>query len=347
MMYIESAELDDALIASRRYMLNQKVTAAVVFLIVAIIGFWMGVLFRLKRLGDALASNPPLLIAQFVDVGAGDAALVHSPDGMSILIDSGSDQAGAREIVAQALRLPDRLPEAVILTSPTPSSIGGLKYVIDQLPLRCPIVLPCSAAKFLRDGGQSAADDIAAADRRHLQVLTWQQFEGSPLLTGESNSETSITVIPVSNSDGVVERGGDADGGSLAVRIDYGASSLFYAAGLNPHEEDQLIAQRVNLPCDVLAATDSGAAGALSGEFLALAGPAITVVSTSSDNPPDQQVLARLAAAHSSVYRTDLSGTITIGFGDQVSFSPVFFPAGAPLPAISDRRNARHGRRRP
>jgi competence protein ComEC len=312
-------------------MSNRSVVTALVFLAILIVGFWLGILLRLKRLGDMQAAVGPLLIAQFIDVGDGDAALIHSPDGISILIDSGPDQTGAHGIV-QALRI-QGAPQAIILASTRAGSIGGLPYVLNNVPIHCPVVLPCSPPQFLADGGLAAQVDMETAERKHLDVLSLDQFESSPLMAGLANSTSRIILIPVSESLQSrvrVRAGGQSD--ALAVRVEYGASGLLYAAALDPVEEDKLIANRVNLPCDVLAATDSAAPGTLSSEFLALTGPKIVVVSTSADAPPDEQVLARLAAADAVVDRTDLLGTVALGLSDQPAVPPTYFAPTAVIP---------------
>jgi competence protein ComEC len=310
-------------------MSNRSVVTAVLFLAILIIGFWLGILWRLKRLGDSQAQVGPLLVAQIIDVGHGDAALIHSPDGISLLIDSGPDQSGARKVGIQALRLQLGALQAIILTNARPGSIGGLPYILDNMPVHGPIVLPCSESLFLEEGGEVAKAALDAASRRHLHVFSLDQFESSSVQTALANSIAQTTLIPVATMDPSWPH---REENAMAVRIDYGASGLIYAAGLNAQQEDKLIADRVNLPCDVLVATDSASSGTLSSEFLALTQPSVIVISSSADFPPDEQVLARIEAADAEVDRTDLIGTITLGLSDQPSVAPHYYGPTEPPP---------------
>ena len=71
---------------------------------------------------------PPVLIVSMLEVGKGHAALVRSPSGKTILIDTGPDASILRAL-GEALPPWQRRIDAVILTGTKTSLVGGLSEV--------------------------------------------------------------------------------------------------------------------------------------------------------------------------------------------------------------------------
>jgi competence protein ComEC len=71
---------------------------------------------------------PAVLTVRVLSVGKGDAILVQSPSGKSVLIDTGPDASILRAL-GGALPMWQRSIDAVILTSTKSSSVGGLPEV--------------------------------------------------------------------------------------------------------------------------------------------------------------------------------------------------------------------------
>ena len=319
--------------------LNKRIGAIFVFLVVALVGFWAGYLFRLARLPrlPEPSSSSPLLLTQFVDVGDGDAAIASSPSGLLLLIDTGPDANAARAILAQLQRLGRQAPRLILLTNARARSIGGGAYLVTHCPFHGVVILPMPLQRFARLGGTPARDLINAAEQRGLRLVTWQQFEsGSNDPAALSDTNVVATPIPVSGSRAEGEE-------NLAVRLDLrgsnGEGSVFYAAGLTDADESGLLSQRARLSCDVLAATDGGHNRSLTSEFLAQTGPSTVVVSASAANPPDAAVLQRLKAADANVQRTDQSGTVGIGLTGKLGDDPIYYGPNSALPALPATRS--------
>ena len=314
--------------------LNKRIGATFVFLVVALVGFWAGYLFRFARLPRVPEPNSgsPLLLTQFVDVGDGDAAIASSPGGLLLLIDSGPDANAAGSILTQLQRLGRRAPGIILLTNTRARSIGGAAYLVTHCPFHGVVILPVPLQQFARMGGLPARDLISAGKERSLRLVSWQQFDND-LSEAAALSDASVvaTPIPVESS-----RTGVQD---LAVRLDLrgsnGEGSVFYAAGLTDGDEDGLLSQRARLSCDVLAATDSGHNGSLTSEFLAQTGPTIVSISASAANPPDAAVLQRLKAADANVQRTDQSGTTAIGLTGKLGDAPIYYGPSSALPDLT------------
>jgi beta-lactamase superfamily II metal-dependent hydrolase len=71
---------------------------------------------------------PPVLTVRVLDVGKGDATLVQTPSGKTLLIDTGPDASILRAL-GTVLPMWQRSIDAVILTSTAHSSTGGLPEV--------------------------------------------------------------------------------------------------------------------------------------------------------------------------------------------------------------------------
>ncbi len=313
-------------------MTNKTISIAVALVLVGLIGFWLGMFIRLRRIGVPAVPSGPRLIMQFADVGDGDAGLVYSPGGLRLLIDCGPDQAGALEVISQTRRVDAPMPDVMILTSARARSIGGAPYVLNHTSFHGVIVLPCSDVRFERMGGDAAKEVVQAAVKRGVVLETWDKFESSDAGRLQIDPNATVALLPIDETSpkhGV----GDA---ALAVRVDYGANSELYVAGLTAGEESMLVANRSHLACDVLAATDGGAENSLSAEFLANAAPRVIVFSNAASDPPDEDVLARAAASAATVERTDTLGTITLGLDQQIGSPISYYGPHTQLPPLAE-----------
>src|SRR5690242_7235490 len=85
---------------------------------------------RAQTAAPAAAGKP--LTVYFFDVGQGDAALIVSPTGKTVLIDGGPPEAG--EQLASRLRQLVRAPlDLIILTHPHLDHLGSLKDAIQAV----------------------------------------------------------------------------------------------------------------------------------------------------------------------------------------------------------------------
>ncbi len=81
-------------------------------------------------LGIAVLKRPLLRIA-FLNVGAGDAILVTSPSGNTLLIDGGPDQS-VLQALGREIPFYVRSIDSVLATSQKSSDTGGLPFIIER-----------------------------------------------------------------------------------------------------------------------------------------------------------------------------------------------------------------------
>ncbi len=111
-----------------------EISRRVVYIIFLVFLLGSGLLYR-----TLAGPGAPCLKALFLDVGFGNATLVQTPGGKSILIDGGrrGRWGAGKNVIAPTLSgFGIRTIDMVILTSLRPGNIGGLIYVLTHFPVK-------------------------------------------------------------------------------------------------------------------------------------------------------------------------------------------------------------------
>ena len=114
---------------------------------------------------------------------------------------------------------------------------------------------------------------------------------------------------------GPVAQYDDTNDTSLVVRIDYGQTSFLLTGDMEQDAEDDLVASGAPVDVDVLQVGHHGSETSTGYVFLNAVLPEVGVISVGTGNSyghPSEAALSRLRDAGVDVWRTDLSGTITI-----------------------------------
>jgi competence protein ComEC len=280
--------------------------------VVASVGWWLrsgrpiprralvvaGVVLPLFAWSGALkAGAPGSLTVTFFDVGQGDAALIRSPGGATVLIDGGPDpDQVARELAALGVRRLD----LVVATHAHADHVVGLPSVLARFPVSLVVDPACEGdspyyADFLR------AVEEAGAPFEHPArgaVLTLADLRVEVLGPDRCHTETESNT----NND------------SLVLRLSVGAASiLFTGCAEEPAQQELLRDARDRLPTLVLKVPHHGGGTSLQ-EFLRAARAVAAVVSVGPNRygHPSPEVLAGLASSGVRVFRTDVLGDITV-----------------------------------
>jgi competence protein ComEC len=248
---------------------------------------------------SALTAGPPsTLTVRFLDVGQGDAALLTSPGGVTMLVDGGPDQAQvATELVALGVKRLD----VVVASHPHADHVVGLPAVLARIPVAlllepgCPSDSPDSAA---------LAEAIAAEG-----VPVRHPRPGDVLLVGDVRLEVLSPDRCWSGTES------DTNNDAIVLRASIGEDSVLFATEPEEPAQQVLLDAGIDLAADVLKVPHHGAATSLASFFEAVH-PRIAVVSVGENTygHPVPEVLDWIRATGAEVIRTDRAGDVIVTF---------------------------------
>ncbi|HEX6716170.1 MAG TPA: ComEC/Rec2 family competence protein [Pyrinomonadaceae bacterium] len=277
------------------------------------------------------------LTIRILDVGPinGDAILISSPAGKTVLIDAGDTTKG-KTVVEALKRYNIQQLDYFIATHPHPDHIGGVAEVFKAVkvlnvvdngqqpalppelaaapkpkptpaPTKSKTNKPGSLTKFYDDYKQALS--TSGAHYETAKPGTKYDLGGGALLTILAPSEPFFT------KDKMGTGGNETNANSIVARLDYGSFSMLLTGDAEEQTEHRLLTKDLDLKSRVLKIGHHGSKYASSGDFLNRVKPEIAIVSCGAWNRyghPAQAVLDRLRAANVKLYRTDLQGEITI-----------------------------------
>jgi competence protein ComEC len=256
-----------------------------------------------------------------LDVGQGDSILVVSPTGHTMLIDAGGPTGAAanaenasgtssfdigEEVVSPYLwsRHLRRL-DIITLTHAHSDHMGGMAAVLRNFrPSALWVAVDSTAPAFRALLAEAAALNIPV---RHLRAGDTPTFDGTTL-TVLAPTPTYTNLGPPVNND------------SLVLRLQFGQSSVLLEGDAEaPSEHAMVLASLSNSslalgPDTLLKVGHHGSRTSTTPDFLALAAPTDAVISVGRQNTfghPRPEIITRLAAAHTHLYRTDEFGLTT------------------------------------
>jgi competence protein ComEC len=263
-------------------------------LVLVIFGVW----------GLAEQASSPLLEVHFIDVGQGDAILVDLGS-FEVLIDGGPNDKWVPYLEGRV----DGPIELLIVTHPDADHIGGLPTVLQLYKVE--------------SVWTTAATNTTAAYQAYLSALR---------NSGASTVTVSCGYTKVFDSPGLklevlhpCSLSGDLNNDSLVLRLTYGEVTFLFTGDIEKEGEQALLRRGVLAPVDVLKVAHHGSASSTSTDFVNAVKPKISVISVGKNNygHPSEETLRALANVKTSVWRTDIHGTVVVQVGkDGFSVKP-------------------------
>ncbi|KJU86975.1 DNA internalization-like competence protein ComEC/Rec2 [Candidatus Magnetobacterium bavaricum] len=221
----------------------------------------------------------------FIDVGHGDGAVVETPGGHVVVIDTGRTGREVEDYLRY--RGKDEV-EAIVLSHSDNDHCGGFFRLLDKFKVHC-----------VFDNGQLHYDYNGALDVRHLNRGDVFTIDG-----------VSFTALHPCGATYTAAAGNEA---SLVLKVRGRYASVVFTGDVQRQGEEDLLAVGRALKADVLKVSHHGSGNATSAEFLHLVAPELAVISVGRGKNyglPHRSVIARLQGTR--LYRTDSDGTVLL-----------------------------------
>jgi competence protein ComEC len=254
----------------------------------------------------ALEGEPIITVAVF-DVGQALSVGVVTADGRSLLYDFGLSRANVEDVIVPffAERGIDRIDYAV-LSHPHQDHVGGLPRLLEMMPVGLFLdpVIETTNLTYLRSLEMILDLDIPAQAARRGDVFELGEHVSVEILWPTDDL--------LRNRDGT-----DAiNDNSTVLRLTAGDTVFLLTGDVEGEAESILIEQEGRgMRADVLQVAHHGSNSSTGQAFLDVAAPAVAIISAGYENRyghPHREVLQRLRGAGSTIYRTDVDGTVTI-----------------------------------
>lgn len=242
------------------------------------------------------------LSVHFLDVGQGDSILIQSPDGYDILIDGGPDARVLSEL-GKYMPFWDFKIDMVILTHPHSDHVGGLvdvlsTYDVDTVIMTGAVHTSGDYLKFLE-----------MVRENNISVMIPSIHESRAI----SDDFSLEFLYPLENFSG--KKVENLNNTSVVFRLRYGDTSFLFTGDAEKEVEAILVDKYENLQADVLKVGHHGSLTSSTELFLEKVKPKFAVISAGRDNKfghPSSRILARFERIGARVFRTDLSGSVTL-----------------------------------
>lgn len=245
----------------------------------------------LFAMAEVQAQQP--LTIQFLDVGQGDAALIQTPTGKTVLVDAGPNDANVATMLRQQGVYTIHL---TVATHPHADHIGGMDEVLAQL----------SVQNYLDNG-------VAHTTRTYQNVEEALSPSGARRLRAQPRrlhlGKLTLEILPQPH------QADNLNNQSVILLGSFGEFDFLLPGDAEQKQIQHVLKQRSLSPIEVLKASHHGARNGLTPAWLQILSPQVVVISAGQDNPyghPSAWALRYYRTVADRVLRTDQQGTIRI-----------------------------------
>ncbi len=254
-----------------------------------------------------------ILETDFLDVRQGDAILIKTPKGQTVLIDGGPDNKVLEKLGKYLPPLQKRI-DIIILTHPHADHVSGLIEVLRRYSVGLVIL----SGVYLKTDNYDQF--LSAIKDNKVEVLI---AEAGMAIHFDKNLEFDI-ISPDKNLDSLVFNkqsegfGGnsnDVNNTSIVGKLIYNNFSIMFMADATSKIENQLLAYGDGLKSDILKVGHHGSKYSSFPIFLKVVAPKAGVIEAGAKNfygLPSQAALSRLGMFNINIFRTDQNGDIQV-----------------------------------
>lgn len=241
------------------------------------------------------------MLVHFINVGQGDAILIQSPNGKSMLIDGGVKGEG-KNIVSYLREQGVEQLDYVVATHPDADHIGGLIGVLNSISI-----------KHFLDSGK------VHTSQTYEEMISLVAEKNIPYIVPKTGDEIKLDEalnIKVLNAD---EDAADNNEASIVLKVVYNNVSFLLTGDAGVDVEKKMMASQ-DVSATILKAGHHGSNTSSSAAFIKAVNPEAAVLSYGQDNKyghPHFEVVESLQQAGSKIYGTAESGHIVIATDGQ------------------------------
>jgi competence protein ComEC len=232
---------------------------------------------------------------QFIDVGQGDATLIQTPHGQTVLIDGGDTDTG---IVHYLQSIGIQRIDLMIATHVHSDHIGGLVQVLQAFPVTKVVT---NGEPYTTSVYEHFLDAITAAKADYLEI------KRGDVLSLDGIDFNCLSPVTPTNP--------DPNENSIVLKFAYGKTTFLMMGDAGAVTEANLLASNLLSKVDILKVGHHGSTTGTTPAFLNAVRPGVAIYFAGVNNMyglPDQQIISALKAAGAIVYGTDINGTIFI-----------------------------------
>lgn len=249
--------------------------------------------------------EPQRLELVMLDVGQGDAILIHAPNGRTMLIDAGLRFGGqdmGRDVILPYLKYRNWSKlDLLVITHPHNDHIGGAQFMIENIPVR-KVYMPNI--------------EYESYGYKMLQEsLTSEQIPTSPVFAGHIDSSLKPVYLRVSAPKcyDSASQPSNVNNTSLIMQLFYGESSVMLTGDGEEKTEHQQLPFGNLLNSELIKAPHHGSKTSSSQDYIHLVQPEVCLISLGEKNKfkhPSAITLSKYRKSGTEIHRTDLEGAI-------------------------------------
>jgi competence protein ComEC len=261
-----------------------------------VVGAVVAVVLTAAAWAMPLSEGERSLTVTFLDVGQGDAAVVRSPGGATVLIDAGPEED---QVATDLARLGVTRIDLAVASHAHADHVAGFPAILARFPVSllmdpgCPGDSPIHA-RFLR----SVRDE---------EVRVEHPRGGDRFAVGD----LSVEVLGPDECSSMSEPNDD----SIVLRISLGQDSILFPGDAEVPAQQDMLDDRDPIEADILKVPHHGG-DTSDPAFLEATGAMVAVLSTGENTygHPHPAVIEVLRGAGMAIYRTDRAGDVTMRF---------------------------------
>ena len=239
------------------------------------------------------------IVVHFIDVGQGDAELIMTSDGKTVLIDSGTPES--RTVLTGYLKEQGvKKIDYFVLTHPHADHIGGAAAVLDAFDVVNVIM--------------TDAPTTTSTYKKVLQKIDEKDFG---VIFAEAGKEYCLGEAKITILGPVSDYSDDLNNTSIVLRLTYGRTVFMFTGDAEKKAEQDMLTKfpASYFRADVLKLGHHGSSNSTSDGWFFAVSPEYAVISCGRNNDyghPHREILSLLKKNGTTYFRTDTDGSIVM-----------------------------------